>query len=57
MSNVLGVEGECYRRGYEGKRFPLWARKDGPLWKWYQQGKKDAKEGVCKLKKSKCLTH
>lgn len=52
MANILGVEGQCYKRGFEGKPFPKWARKDGPLYKWYKQGIKDAKEAISKLRKN-----
>lgn len=45
--NVLGVEGTCYQRGYEGKSYPRWAKpKPSPLWDWYQKGKKDAEGGL-----------
>lgn len=48
MANVLGVVGQCYKRGYEGKTFPKWARKgkNSPTWQAYQKGKRDRKNGL-----------
>lgn len=47
MGNVLGVVGECYFRGYVGKLYPAYCRKEkgNPCWEAYKQGKKDKKEG------------
>lgn len=47
MGNVLGIVGECYYRGYIGKLYPAYCRKEkgNPCWEAYKLGKKDKKDG------------
>lgn len=45
--NALGVVGTCYKRGYEGKPYPKWARKGkNPMSDAYKLGCSDRKKGM-----------
>ena len=47
MGNVLGVVGLCYYRGYIGKRYPAYCRKEkgNACWEAYKRGKEDKRKG------------
>ncbi len=47
MGNVLGIVGECYFRGYIGKLYPAYCRKEkgNCCWEAFKRGKEDKKKG------------
>ena len=51
MSNVLGIVGTCYYRGWAGLPYPKHCRKEkgNPTWEMYKQGREDRKKGLCNM--------